>query len=388
MDHFRLPRGVTLSAEGDVWTLCWDEHAIGLDDSEKGAPRSARVGSAAGTDALSEVEARRQARRYLLSQVPAGVRALRSQVTFTEFVERRFLPEFLGGKKFAWRAHYLSVLRHILSPEDCERVFGESAGHSSVNPIRDPDWPFLGHLALRDIGVRHVHELIRMALEGGYSHQTVRHIRSLISAVFSHARQELVFTGANPTSSVKLPRADRKTTRGLTFEQMERALGAMRYPEKQMTLIGLLTDMNVSEICGLQWKRLNLTGSWQDCGGDLIPPITIAVRKRWYRGELAEVKDSRQRDVQIPEMLLPMLLLLRARTAFSSPEDFVLTSRAGTAINVSNITARRLGPIGRKLGIPELTLQALHRAQRLVKEGPGTQFQRSMGAAVTSDVLP
>ena len=388
MDPVRLPRNVTLSESDGVWTLCWDGRALGLTDAAHDPqPSLTRIGAASGADALTEIEARRLARRYLLSQLPPGAQARRSQLTLAEFIERRFLPEFLAGKKLAWHAHYHSILRYILSPEDCERVLGINGGHSFAILPRDAEWPYLGHFRLRDVRPRHVHGLIGFALERGYSPQTVRHIRSLVSVVFSYAKQELAFAGANPTCSAKLPATDPKSGRGLTLDQMQHALGAMRYPEKQMVIISLLTDMNVSEICGLQWRRVNLTGAWLDSDGELIPPITIAVRKRWYRGELADVKTCRQRNIQIPEILLPMLLLLRGRTNFGSPVDFVLTSRTGSAINVSNITARRLGAIGKELGIPELTLQSLHRAQGLIKGGLGTQFRRSIGAAVTSDLL-
>src|ERR1700680_2852029 len=51
--------------------------------------------------------------------------------------------------------------------------------------------------------------------------------------------------------------------------------------------------MNVAEICGLQWKRVNLTEAWSNTDGESIPPRTIAVRKQWYRGELGGLKKSR-----------------------------------------------------------------------------------------------
>lgn len=107
----------------------------------------------------------------------------------------------------------------------------------------------------------------------------------------------------------------------------------------------------------------------------------IAVRKRWYRGELADAKDTRRRQIPIPETLLPMLLLLKDRTRYRGPEDFVLTSRSRAAINVTNITARRLGVIGKRLEMPELTWQVLRRAQSAMKQAYGPQFQYQIAAA-------
>jgi integrase len=208
----------------------------------------------------------------------------------------------------------------------------------------------------------------------------------VISAVFRYARQELVFAGVNPALLAKVPEAVRNGKPALTLEQLEKALAAMRYPEKHITIIALLTGMNVSEICGLRWKHLNLTGAWSRPDGELVPPISIAIKSRWYRGESANVKDNRKRTIQIPEVLLPMLLLLRARSNFTRSEDFVLTSRAGTAINISNITARRLGLIGSELGIQDLTLQTLRRAHGLISQGLEAPFQLRICATITSEL--
>lgn len=387
MDLVPLPRKTTLFMDGGYWILSWDEHAIGLGEAVPNAqPNRTRIGSATGSNALTEIEARRQARRYLLSRLPSRTLAQRSQMTLAEFIGQRYLPELLAVKKLPWRAHYHSILKHILSPEDSERILGnESPARGSR--ARHAHWPYLGQLCLRDIRPFHADQLIHAALERGYSPQTVRNIRSLLSAVFTYARQELCFTGVNPTCKVKLPTIGEKSGRQLTAEQLQQVLGAMRYPEKQITLIRLNTDMNVSEICGLRWKQVNLTGSWSNSEGELIPPITISVRKRWYRGALADVKQTRLRNIPIPEALLPMLLLLRARTSFHRPEDYVLTSRTGTAINVSNITARRLGAISRTLGIPQLTLQTLHRSQALLNGGFGGLLQHTADVTRVSDPL-
>jgi integrase len=263
---------------------------------------------------------------------------------------------------------------------------GDCSDDRHAQSATRPPWPYLGNLRFRDVRPEHVQQLIAAALANGYSPQTVRHIRSVISAVFSYAKQELVFMGNNPAGSAKMPEMIRKTTPDLTLAHVEQMLHAMRYPEKEMTLIALLTDMNVSEICGLQWKYVNLTGASSNPHGVPIPPLTIAVTRRWYRGDLADVKDARRRKIQIPEMLLPILLLLSGRTRFTGPDDFVLASRSGKAVNVTNITARRLGSIGRKLGIDSLTWQVLRRAQVAIKADHGQDFQYRIAAAAMADL--
>jgi len=384
MELCRLPHSAALYQEGEYWILRWKQDLSG------GVPHSslanlARIASAIGPEALPESDALRLARRYLLSKLSPSTRAMRESMTITEFVQTHFLPEFVATKTLAGRAHYYSILKHVLSPEEVDNVCAIYGGDLASKPPRRPDWPYLGNLRFRDVRPENVQQLISAAFAKGYSTQTVRHIRSVISSLFSYAKQELVFMGNNPARPAKVPELVRKSTPTLTLGDVELMLHAMRYPEREMTLIALLTDMNVSEICGLQWKHVNLTGAYSNLNGDLIPPITIAVCKRWYRGELANVKGARRREIQVPEMLLSVLLLLNGRAKFTGPDDFVLTSRSGKAINATNITARRLGLIGRNLGINTLTWQILRRARATIKADHGQNFQYRIAAAATSD---
>ena len=85
----------------------------------------------------------------------------------------------------------------------------------------------------------------------------------------------------------------RKEAHMLSLPQLKAVLELMRYPEREMTLLAILTGMNVAEICGLQWKHVNLFLSEPVADGEFIPSRTIAVRKQWYRGELNSVKIGR-----------------------------------------------------------------------------------------------
>ena len=51
-----------------------------------------------------------------------------------------------------------------------------------------------------------------------------------------------------------------------------------------MVLFAILTSMNIAEICGLQWKRVNLAEHSTTVDGESLPPLTIAVRRQWFRG--------------------------------------------------------------------------------------------------------
>jgi integrase len=243
----------------------------------------------------------------------------------------------------------------------------------------------MSHVRLCDARPDHVQRLISAALQSGYSTQTAKHIRNVVSAIFSHAIRERCFVGTNPASSATLPGMTRKEAHALTLEQTIRVLGAMQYPERELTLIAILTSMNIAEICGLQWKHLNLTDRAADRDGELIPPRTIAVRKQWYRGELCSVTRGRSKNISIPQLLLPVLLRLSHRARCTGGDDFVLMSKASTPINQINVAARRLKTIGRELEMPWLSWQVFRRTHATLVYEFGMQFQHHMAMVVNSD---
>jgi integrase len=386
MDKVKLPHNCALFQEGGFWILRWADDLMGVRNSESALScTQVRIGPAASPEGLTESDAQRLARRHLLFLLRSSERKKRFEMTISEFVESRFVPHFVSPKTLPARNHYHSILKHVLTPEEVGRIFGAGQLNGKPNLKTYPDWPYLSDMRLRDVGPGHVQRIISAASARGYSTQTIRHIRNVVSAIFSFAKQELVFIGENPVRTVKVPETARKGVPVLTLAQTQQILRVMRYPEKEMTIIALLTDMNLSEVCGLRWKNVNLTGAWLNSDSEAIPPITIAVRKQWYRGELSNVKDTRKRVIRIPEMLLPVLLILSGRNKFAGPDDFVLTSRSGAAINVTNITARRLNVIGGELQMPGLTWQAFRRAHTALEEAFGPQFQYHIATSVIPD---
>lgn len=278
-----------------------------------------------------------------------------SEITFADFVRTKFVPEHVTAMRFAGRAHYQAILKHILTPGEVDSMFRVDTPRANGKLKAVPDWPYLSYQRLHDIRTEHVERLILAAMNRGYSTQTILHIRNVISAIFLHAHRAQFVLGDNPAKLVTLPKLTHKNTRQLSHTQAREVLGLMRYPEREIALMAMLTRMNIAEICGLQWKHVNLTGVFSSADSEPIPPLTIAVRRRWYRGDMDNVKDSRKRNISIHGLLLPMLLMMSGREMFTGPDDFTLVSKAGTPVNPNNIAERRLRSIGRTLQIPWLS---------------------------------
>jgi hypothetical protein len=308
----------------------------------------------------------------------AGSDAQPADMTVAQFVAARFLPDHVAIKTSPGRRHYQAILKHVLTPEEVETIFGVTAdGSARAKMHPKADWPYMSDVKLREASPEHVQRLITAALNGGYSSQTIRHIRNVVGAVFSHALRTRHFTGDNPASLVVLPGMKRRESHCLTLEQTIKVLELMQYPEREVTLFAILTNMNIAEICGLQWKFVNLTEHHLSREGQSIPPRSILVRNQWYRGELCGVPAGRRKSIPIPQLLFTVLHTL-SRTKSSGWNDFVLSTKSGRPINQINLAARRLKTIGRELEMPWISWQVLRRTRAVLAYEFGTQIQHEL----------
>jgi hypothetical protein len=151
-------------------------------------------------------------------------------------------------------------------------------------------------------------------------------------------------------------------------------LHAMTYPEKEVALIIVSTDLSIAEICGLQWKYLNLFSSSRMVEQELIPPRTVAIRNQSYRGEMSTVINARKRFVPIPRALASHLFDLKHHRKFIGPHDFVLVSRNGNPIHPGNLAARRLKSIAHRLQIPCFSWSVFSRTRNSLRSELGGRF--------------
>ena len=304
---------------------------------------------------------------------PAG-----EAITLAEFVKRKFVPECVAPRRLAGRSHFQFILRHILAPEEVAGAFGVTAPTRDSSLRSVADWPYLGSLPLHHIDGNAIQSLTATALKAGYSTQTAIHIRNVIRSIFVHAIKSKCFAGDNPASRVPFPAVIRKTSRPLTVTELRQAMQMMRYPEKSIALLAILTDMNLSEICGLQWRYVNLANYPRQLDLELVPPRTIAVRHQSYRGEFSPVTEGRKRFLPIPNLLFSLLSDLKNRDKFSNLQDFVLASRRGTPIYPENIGTRRLKAVGKILEIPWLSWSAFARTRLDLKSRLGPHMNREL----------
>ena len=350
----RLQQMGDLFDQGGMWKLRWHEDKIGADgEVTRGWSRAVHIGPSAGSLKLTEKEARRLGWENFLSKLDAGVCAPHSAVTIGNFVEQRFLPEHVALLKRSGRAHYESMLKHVL--------------------------PTMRHLRLKDVTPADIQRLVSSMLAKRYSVQTVKHVRTVISAIFTHAKRLGWHTGDNPAKLVRLPEMVRRESHALSFEQAIATLTALNSPAREMVLFAVLTSMNIAEICGLQWKHINLTEQFTTVDGESLPPLTIAVRSQWYRGEYGTVKaKSRRRNLPVPALLRGVLANIKERERFTGPDDAVFVARTGKPADEHNIARRHLKPVGGSLGMPWLSWHCFRRTHTTLANELGMAFTDRM----------
>ena len=299
----------------------------------------------------------------------------RISIALADFVERRFVPEYAMKRRKAGRAHLYAILKHILSPERIDKAFHDDRRRrpSRTRLAHIVGWPYLDAMPLAEITPEAIQALLSASMNLGHSAQTVNHIRNVVGLIFSHAMLCGEHRGINPVSQVPALAVVPRQVSTLTTTELKRAMELMRYPERHIALLALLTDMSVAEICGLQWRHVNFSSEFQTLGREQLPPRTLAVRMQSYRGEYCPVKGTRNRLIPLPEPLYSVLRELAFRLEFKSEEDFVLASRTGSRVSPDNIAGRRLKAIGKNLGHPSISWKVFQRTGAALRKQFGKQ---------------
>lgn len=379
MARRRLQQKGDLYKQGGYWKLRWREDAL----DEHGIlirvwSRPVFIGPCEGPARLTQKEARRAAWDQHLAKLDQNVRTPQSVMTVQEFVDRKFIPEHVDLLKKSGRIHYQTMFALLL--------------------------PKIGALRLRDIRAEEAQRVVLSVLKQSYSIkkrtgtdaegkpvyqtttqlysvQTAKHVRNALSAIFRLAIDKDWYTDVNPAQKVRLPEMKRKTAHALSIDQMKALLEALPSPAKEVVKLAVLTSMNIAEICGLQWKRVNLTDGWVVSDDEAIAPKTLIVRRQWRLNEFTSVKSPRRRrSVSLVDSLVDMLTLLKQRDKHTGPEDTVFVSKHGTPLDSHNIANRQLKTAGAALGMPWLSWHCFRRTTATIADqlGLGTGDRKSL----------
>ena len=338
-----------LFAKSGYWYLQYRVDTTEI-DLATGKPKRERmtvpIAFSSGPESVGKREAQRIAWEEYLSKLDASSIRPSSMRTLAEFVEQRFKPDVVANLKPNGRDHYEFILRrHVL--------------------------PSLGATKLREIGAAHCQTVINKALQQGLSSQTALHIKNCLSAILRHAKAMQWFAGELPTEYVRIPELKRKEKKALHWDQVCAISKAS--PEPLATLVPFLalTGLRIGEAMGLRWKWLNLTEEPRIVGAEVIPPMCVAVRENFVKGQYQSLKSSKSsRNIPIPAWFAPRLLEWFAAAQWRNPDDPVFAAECGRPLDAHNEQARRLKPAAAAcgLGTPAVKGQRAKKGRDRVKK--------------------
>ena len=154
-----------------------------------------------------------------------------SRITLTAFVEGAYLP---------WTKE--------------ERRASTSKGHHEIwiNHIRD----HVGQLRLREFRTVDASRMLRaIAKANDLTTTTLQHIKSVLSTIFTYAKNEGAFDGANPVDGVLIPRHAKEPgeTHAYDLGQVLQILDRLPLLEKSLVATAALAGLRQGELRGLEW---------------------------------------------------------------------------------------------------------------------------------------
>lgn len=240
-----------------------------------------------------------------LHSLNEGREAPESTLSVCEYTEQFFLPwaerELRPATAHGYRALWKTYLRARL-----EKL--------TVRQFRCVDATNL----LRDL--HEAHELGR---------STLKHVKSLLSAIFQHAKRAGVLDGLNPVRDAGIPRAaeDCKPTHAYSPEEITSMLDALEGTAKVAVALMFFAGLRPSEARALKWDDYN--------------PKTkmLRIARSMWRSFTTEPKtEASIGSVPVPQTLADVLDAV-PRTA-----EYILTSPGGKPVDLHNLASRVIRP--------------------------------------------
>ncbi|HXE05776.1 MAG TPA: hypothetical protein VN579_07310, partial [Bryobacteraceae bacterium] len=310
-----------LRIEGGSWLLTYRVYVPGKRLPDR---VTKTIGPANGPGKLTEKQAQRFAWDHYLAPLDQAVLRPLSMVTLGEYWKLKYKPWLEASRKKTTRGQYISLFENYVMPA-------------------------LGETRLCELNSDMVEEVMASAKSAGKSPSTAKHIRKVISGMFTRAKKAKLVAGDNPAGLAEAPKPARTRQRVLLTPELGAALLSIlpsalhpthfpvsieenvkcvvrpmparwSHAYREMALTAAITSMNAAELCGLKWGFVNLTDDPAVFEGEVIAPREIAVRWHWKLGEYTSLKtNSRSRSLPIPEDLHALLSALKAATECGRP---------------------------------------------------------------------
>ncbi len=203
-----------------------------------------------------------------------------------------------------------------------------------------------------------------IAKPGTLSGNSLRHIKSHISAVFSYAKQQGYFDGENPARNTAIPPSrPSQETYAYSLEEIGQILSVLPEPAATVFAVAAFTGARRGEIRGLLWEN------YRD--GE------IHVTRSIWRGHISEPKTQKSRGA-IP-VISPLAIRLEAHRARRGKptSGAIFPNQNGEPMDLGNLLNRSILPALNRCAVCGKPKDECRKARGGDEnERPGHEFER------------
>ncbi|HYY72889.1 MAG TPA: tyrosine-type recombinase/integrase [Candidatus Bathyarchaeia archaeon] len=307
----RYQRG-QLYREHGAWFVRYRDRVREGNGSIKLQRRTKRLGSVEEFPTKSDIEPLRAA---FMQKINAGQFSPESSMTLSDFVETVYLPWVKAERRASTYKGYKEIWEnHIL-----KRV---------------------GQIRLREFRTVRASKMLRaIAAECDLAKTTLQHIKSVLSAIFTYAKNEGAYDGTNPVQGAMIPgnARDPEETYAYNLVQILRILEFLPLLPRAVVGTASFAGLREGELRGLEW---------QDYAGD-----ALAVNRSIWKGVVNKPKTRASRQ---PVPVIPKLakILDEYRTSMNNPETGVMFHNGNGAFLDMYKLARMIRPAVEAAGLP------------------------------------
>ena len=215
---------------GDRWYVrYWERRNIGGTVERKRVTHS--IGQVTTRGKRPPADIKTEAERHMAT-VNSGTIPAERIVTIGDFVERVYLPWIEQHKRPSTAKGYRDIWEDHLKP------------------LSEQVW-------LKDTRTYHVQGWLNQIGAGKLSRNTLKHVKSVISGIFTLAKQQDYFQGENPArdSAINPKAAEPQETYAYTLEEIQTILSLLPEPAATAFAVAAFMGLRHGEIQGLLWEN-------------------------------------------------------------------------------------------------------------------------------------
>ena len=295
-----------------AWYVHYRERVVQDDGTVKLVKRSKRLGSVSDYPRESNAV---PVKIEFMRKLNAHGFALNASMTMTDFAEHIYLPYVDAKRRASTRKGYREIWENHIKPR-------------------------LGNLRLREIRTVDASKMLRaVADECDLTKTTLCHIKSVISGIFTFARNEGAFDGPNPIQGVLIPDArEPNETHAYDLMTIYRILRILPLLPKATVATASFAGLREGELKGLHWEDLVGNELW--------------VNRSIWKGI---VNSPKTRASKKPVPVIPELaaILAEYRLSMGNPATgVVFHSGTGERMDMDKLAQRVIRPAVQASGIP------------------------------------